>query len=211
MAKSRPRTYRAGSTDVPSVTECLKFLENDVWMNAFIARNGRKELDTLRNNAAVLGTRIHAIARRIAGNREYVPEAEMIPYANAIREFYDTHVRRVIATELCLVSEKERVGGTLDAYVEMQTGERAVVDFKCKRAAGVTDVNRVQTAGYALLLREHGYVVNRRIVVRLHTSEEKKGKWYARSATAHMEEVDAFRACVVLWHFKHSKTLEKSA
>ena len=197
---------------MPGVTTVLKVLEDTAWMNSYIARKGRRELETLRNNAAVLGTKIHLEAQRIATDRAYEPEdPEMRPYALAIREFYALHVRRVIATELSLVSDKERVGGTMDLYAEMVTGELAVIDVKSKRASGITDVNRAQTAGYALLLRDNGFAVNRRVVLRLHTSEEKRGRWYAKSAPDHAGDVKAFRAAVELYWWRHGSKLRKRA
>lgn len=194
---------------MPSVTSVIRFLENKEWMNSYIARGGRKELDTLRDSAAVLGTRIHALAQQIAWDRDAPLDDGMELYGAAVREFYDVHVRRVIGTEMALVSEKERTGGTLDAYVELQDGSLAVVDLKCKKSAGISDINRVQTAGYALLLRANGHEVNKRIVLRVHTSEEKRGRWYAKSAPDHAGDVRAFRACVELWHFRHGNSLRK--
>jgi hypothetical protein len=192
------------------VTEVLRILEDTVWTNAYIARNGRRELDTLRNNAAVLGTKIHVVARQVAQDRDYEPgDPEMAPYAGALKEFYDAHVRRVIATELSLVSANERVGGSLDAYVQLHSGEYAVVDVKAKRTAGITGRDRVQTALYELLLREHGYTVNRRIVVRLHTGEEKRCRWYAKSAANHIADVRTGRTCVELWHCLNAAKMRK--
>lgn len=205
-----PRLYKGpGGVLLPGVTTVLKVLDDTTWMNSYIARKGRRELDTLRTNAAVLGTKIHALAERAATDRTYEPaDEEMRPYHDAIREFYALHVRRVIATEFSLVSVKERVGGTLDAYVEMANGERAVLDIKCKRSSGITDVNRAQTAGYALLLRDNGYTVNRRVILRLHTSEGKRGQWYAKSAPDHAGDVRAFRAAVELYWWRHGRKLE---
>lgn len=186
----------------------LKVLEDQTWMNSYIARKGRRELDALKNDAAVLGTKIHTLAQEIAWRRGAFAEAGMEPYAEAVREFYDTHVRTVVFTEKSLTSELERVGGTLDAYVELQDGSMAVVDIKCKRTAGITDVNRAQTAGYALLLREHGFEVNKRVVLRIHTSEEKRGRWYARSAPDHEGDVRAFRAAVELYWWRNRRKLK---
>lgn len=188
----------------------LDVLNNREWASAFILKNGRKELDRISNEAAQLGTKIHAVAESVARDRDYQPDDPALePYANAAREFMDTHVRRVIATELSLASERERVGGTMDLVCELQSGHIAVVDWKSKKSGGVTDVHRCQTAGYALLLREHGYKVQRRIVVRLHTSEDRRGAWYARSAVDHAGDVRAFRACVELYWFRHGHKLRK--
>lgn len=211
ISESTPRLYEVRGGFVPGVTSVLKFLEDKEWMNAYIARKGRRELDTVRDNAAVLGTRIHHLAHNLAWQRGAFVETGLEPYGKAIREFYEAHVRTVVHTELPLVSEKERVGGTLDLYCELSDGSMAVVDLKCKRSAGITDVNRVQTAGYALLLREQGFEINKRVVLRLHTSEEKRGRWYAKAAPDHAGDVRAFRACVELYWFRHGARLRKKS
>ena len=210
VPENAPRLYESRGGPVPGVTSCIKFLEDKTWMNAYIARNGRASLDASRDDAAALGTRIHTLAQEIAWRRGAFAEAGMESYADAVREFYDAHVRTVVHTELALVSERERVGGTLDAYVELSDGSMAVIDIKCKKSAGVTDVNRVQTAGYGLLLKDHGYGVDKRVVLRIHTSEEKRGRWYAKSAPDHEGDERAFRACVELWWFRHGRAMRKA-
>lgn len=208
--ESVPRLYEVRGGFVPSVTTVLKVLQDKEWANAFIVKKGRRELDELREDAAALGSKIHAIAERLAHDRGHEPDdPDLAPYAKAVREFLDAHIRQVIATELSLASTEERVGGTMDLVAEMSDGSMGVIDFKSKRTGGVTDVNRCQTAGYALLLREHGYRVQKRIVVRLHTSEEKRGKWYARSCPNHEADVRAFRAAVEIWHWRHGRKLER--
>lgn len=213
-----PRTYvtSGGSgpqIQVPSVTTVLGILDDKTWMNKVLQSKGRKELDRLCGDAAVLGTRIHALADRLAWDREYEPDPDLEPYAGALREFLDTHVRRVIATELSLVSKKERVGGTCDLVAQMQDGSIAIIDWKSKKGSGVVRRDRVQVAGYALLLREHGYRINKRVIVRLHTKPGWEGRWYARSCNEHTSDVEAFRAAVTLWHYLHFNNVnrEKSA
>lgn len=211
LRSNEPKMYEVGGKKYPSVTTVLKVLRNNEWASAFVLKNGRRELDRLRDDAAALGTRIHAVAERVARDRDHRPTGEMRPYADAVREFLNRHVRCVIATELSLASATERVGGTMDLVCELMDGSVAVVDFKSKRSGGVTDVHRCQLAGYALLLREHGYGVQKRIVVRLHTSEERRGKWYAKSATDHAGDVRAFRAAVELYWWRHGGMLRKRA
>lgn len=213
-----PRTYvtSGGSgpqIQVPSVTTVLGILDDKTWMNKVLQSRGRKELDRLCGDAAVLGTRIHALADRLAWDREYKPDPDLEPYAEALREFLDTHVRRVIATELSLVSEKERVGGTCDLVAQMQDGSIAIIDWKSKKNGGITARDRAQTAGYALLLGEHGCRVTQRVIVRLHTKPGWEGRWYCRRAEDHWGDVRAFRAAVTLWHWKNHKKLgaEESA
>lgn len=187
----------------------LGILDDKTWMTRVLQQKGRRELERIGGESAILGTRIHALADRLAWDREYRPsEQELEPYASALREFLDQYVARVIATELSLVSETERVGGTMDLVCEMKDRSIAVVDFKSRKNGGITAKDRAQVAGYALLLREHGYKINRRVVVRLHTSEEKRGRWYCRFAENHAGDVEAFRAAVTLWHWQKGKKLE---
>ena len=141
---------------VPSVTTVLSVVEDKVWMNAWLARVGRKEVTRATREAAVLGTKIHKTAAEVARDREAVVRGEMRPYARAIGEFLDTHVRRVIAVEMSLCSARLGFGGTLDLYAELQDGALAVIDYK-SASGGVTKNHKLQTAAYAMLLRERGY------------------------------------------------------
>ncbi len=207
---SGPRLYTGDSgLKVPSVSTVLGILDNREWASAFILKNGRRNLDRLQYDAAGLGTRIHALADQLAWDRGVAVDPEMELYAEALREFFDLHVRRVIATELSLVSEKERVGGTCDLVCELHSGQIAVVDFKSKKNGGITARDRAQTAGYALLLGEHGYKVTQRVIVRIHTSEEKRGKWYCKNAEDHWGDVRAFRSAVELWWWRSGKKIAK--
>lgn len=206
------RTYKCGtgSVAVPSVTEIIKVTEGN-WINAYIARVGRREADRVLREAAVLGTKVHALAERLAHNPEYQPpEESMRGFAKAIREFLKVHVRRVVETELSLASDVLGYGGTCDLYCELQDGTLAVVDFKTS-AGGLTRINGLQLSGYALLLRESGRTVNKRICVLLHKDPEKVGKWYARNYANHIEDTETFLAAKTLWYFLHKNKLLKAA
>ncbi len=192
--------------EVPSVTEVLRVLDG-TWMNAWLQKVGRKEVDRLMREAAVLGSKIHKVAAAVALNRDVRVNAEMRPYARAVREFLDTHVRRVIATELSLCSERLGFGGTCDLYAELQDGSLAVVDYKSS-AGGVTKIHKLQTAAYAMLLRESGREVNKRLVVRVHKAEDRVGEWYVRAALDHQQDIETFKACVTVWNYLHGSKLK---
>lgn len=197
----------AGGTPVPSVTEVLRVL-NGEWMNAFLARAGRREVARVMNDAAALGTKVHALADRLAWDRGVKVEPEMEPYAEAVREFLDLHVRRVIATELSLSSERLGFGGTVDLVCELQDGSIACADYKTV-SGGVTKTHKLQVCAYGMLLREHGYKIQKRLVVKIHKSPDKLGKWYVRSASDHRLDVETFKSCLVVWHFMHGAKLRK--
>lgn len=200
------RTYPCAALGVvPSVTTVLKVLEKR-HLETWRARVGRKEADRVSGEAKVIGTRVHSMAERLAWDRKYQPPTDLEPFAVAVRSFLNAHVRKPLKTELSLVSAAERVGGTLDLWCILQDGSYAVVDFKT--SAQLTREHGLQTALYALLLREHGYEVNKRIVVKI--SKSKPGTFYARSYGDHAGDVKAARAAVELWHWLHRNKLLKA-
>ena len=80
-------------------------------------RVGREDADKVLRSAAEFGTKVHGAAQKVAW-REPV-EAEIEPYAAAVRAFLDKHVLEVLGTELELVNPDLRFGGTLDLYCQL--------------------------------------------------------------------------------------------
>lgn len=191
------------------MTEIIKVTEGN-WINSYIARVGRREADRVMREAAVLGTKVHALAERLAHAPTYEPDESLQGFAKAIREFLKIHVRQVIETELSLASGVMGYGGTCDLYCELQDGSLAVVDFKTS-AGGLTRINGLQLSGYALLLRESGRTVNKRLCVRIHKDPEKIGQWHARNYANHIEDTETFLAAKTLWYFLHKNKLLKAA
>lgn len=190
---------------MPSVTEVLKVVEKR-HLETWRARVGRKEADLVSQAATSLGTKVHTVAQAVAWDRDYKFSPVMEPFAGAIRDFLNAHVKEVIQTELSLVSQRERVGGTLDLYCRLHDDTLAVIDYKT--SAQLTREHGLQLALYALLLRDNGYPVNKRICVRIR--KDKPGAFYARSYANHVEDVSGARACVELWHWMHSRKLTKA-
>lgn len=189
----------------PSVTEILRVLEKpyyDRWRH----RVGRKEADRVMQEAQVFGTRLHAAARAVATGADAV-EPEMKPYAAAVEEFLERHVGEVLGAEVDLVSPEYRFGGTLDLYCQLKDGAYAVIDWKT--TSSLSREHGLQTAAYALLVREQGWRINRRIVVRV--KKEKPGAYYARTYREHAEDLEAFLACRTVWWWMHKRRLDKHA
>lgn len=203
-----PRLYHGAGFAVPSVTEVVGLLQRhdfDAWKRQV----GEKEANRITANARLLGTKVHAIAHEVALGKTPALEPGKRPFYEAIREFHALHVMQVLEAEKSLVSEKERVGGTFDLYARLTDGSYAVIDFKTSR--GLDRQMGVQTALYALLLKEHGMPVNKRLVVRIKKEEGAEGKWYARAYNDNRGDVRAGRAAVELWHWMHKNRLLKAA
>lgn len=203
-----PRLYEAGRGLVPSVTEVLRVLEKR-YLDSWRHRVGNLEADKVMRDAQVFGTRIHSIAEHVARDRKFKPlgdDTELQPFTDAIRDFLNMHIMDVLDTELEIASESQGFGGKLDLYGQMYDGSYVVVDWKT--SAQLTREMGLQTAGYGLLLKERGYRVNKRIVVRV--KKDAPGKFYARSFEDHEDDVKAFRAAVELWHWANRNKLLKA-
>lgn len=179
---------------MPSVTTVLRVQEKR-YLGAWRAKVGRREADRVRDDAAALGTRIHKAAERVMAGRRDEVGADLAPYADAVEAFLDLHVQKVLAVEKRLVSVTQGFGGTLDVYVKLRDGSYAILDWKT--SAQLSKQHGHQLAGYALLAREHGMTVNRRIAVKI--DKQRPGKFHARSYANHVGDVRVFRACCELW------------
>lgn len=211
-----PRLYKSRRGPVPSVTDILKTVDKP-----YFAKR-RQEVGPLIYDAKMkaaqrLGTKVHAVAVEVARRgpaatqiaRPGDPELEEVlkPHAAAVLEFLDMHVLEVYKTELSLVSEKHGFGGTLDMYCRLFDGSNAVLDWKT--TSSLTREHGLQVAAYALLLREHGYTVNRRLVVRI--KKEKPGAFYVRTYADHAGDVEAFLALKTYWAWANKRKLERAA
>jgi predicted RecB family nuclease len=186
------------------VTEVLNVIPKphfDVWRR----RLGTEEVLT---QAAAFGTRVHTLAAaRARKDQNLVESVEMLAYDEAICDFLRLHVAEAIEVERELVSEKHRFGGTLDLYCRLTDGSYAVVDWKT--TSSLTREHGLQVAAYALLCREQGWTVNKRLVVRI--KKDAPGKWYARTYGDHRGDVEAFLALKTYWHWAHRSKLERRA
>jgi predicted RecB family nuclease len=192
----------------PSVTTVLKVMERPFFAD-WRKKVGEETADEKMHNAQVLGTAIHKIAENIARGRPMEVPPDMEPHAQAIQAFLDKHVEEVLSTELELVSDTRGFGGTADLYCKLKSGSLAVVDYKS--TLSLTRTHGVQLAGYAILLTDNGFPVQKRMAVRIKKEEGAAGKYYARNYPDHQEDVDAFLSALVLWNWENRGKLKKLA
>ena len=194
---------------LPRVTAVLDVLDDKAWQNSWRNKVGHKEANRVMNEAQILGTKVHSLARKIATGEEYeqtLPE-EMQPYVNPIWRFMFNHVSRTIATELELISPELGYGGTLDLYCQLHDGSYAVIDWKTTHN---TDRKQgVQLAAYALLLRANGYTVNRRAVVHIRKDDKRRGTYKVRWYGDHLADVKCWKGALEVWRWKNQNLLKK--
>lgn len=200
--------YQTALGSVPSVTEVVSVADRRDF-SKWIQRIGKAEANRVSDNAKVLGTKVHAAAQSVAlagGGHVYLLD-EIQPYGDAVRDFLGEWVDEVIHTELSLTSERLRFGGTLDLYCRLKDQSYAVVDYKV-----VSQLSRdhgLQLCAYALLLREHGYPINKRIAVRLR--KDQPGRYSVREYKRHREDLAGWNGALNLWYWQRARALERGA
>jgi len=99
---------------------------------------------------------------------------------------------KLIASELCLVSEEMKYGGTIDAIMEID-GKTTLVDFKSSK--GIFPEHFLQVAGgYAPLVEENGYKIDDIRILRI-GRDENEGFDYLSCPNRELNE-KKFKLCL---------------
>ena len=100
------------------------------------------------------GTDMHSTLEQFVKDRMADKEAHLEGKLKCFEEWTDKSVKKFLASEFCVFSEKMWTGGQSDCLCELKNGEFAIVDFKSSKEAYVTQF--LQVAGYDLQLKENG-------------------------------------------------------
>ena len=167
ISRSKVHTvYKTGdSIRVPSVTTILGVLSKPAlipWAN----RLGLQGIDSSKyvDRLATIGTLAHYWIECYLNNEEpnldqYSPEEKDLASNSVLKflEWYDGINPKVIATELRLVSEAHRFGGTVDCICEIEGRGIGLLDIKTSKA--IYQEHLYQLAAYWKLALEQGYNV----------------------------------------------------
>ena len=174
VTRSGLRYYVVDGADYESVTTVLSILSESDRLERWRGDIGNEEADRIRDEAASLGSLVHAAAADPAGydlSAISEDESELAQIVAAYRAWSDAYVERVIAVEQTVVSRKYRYAGTLDAVVLMRGDTLpTLVDIKTSKA--VYKKFDLQTAAYWGALAETGIQCGRRLIVRLGKGED---------------------------------------
>jgi hypothetical protein len=217
--KERKTTLRDARKDnlYPSVTTVMRVLaapELDRWKqqqvllaSLTLPRHGGESDDDYCSrimqdafqqvdDAADLGTRIHAAFENCFQGLPYSPEMET--YISPIKEWAEKHKVKFLKHELRLVNAELGYAGTTDALVEVD-GTLHVLDLKSRKTKPDYDIKPwskepIQIAAYA-------NIVNAPRGVNLYISTTEPGRigeaFYDEETLA--KEFDAFKHVVALW------------
>jgi len=188
MARDKAHTrYKLGDgTAVPGATTVLGILNKPAlvkWSNNL----GLAGIDVSKyvDDKAAIGTLGHALitdhyAGRETDTSDY--SANQIDAAtNSALSFWEWvrghPIKRAILVEKPLVSKAHGYGGTPDLVVEMADGSENAFPTKelidLKTGKGIWPEHVWQGATYRMLLREHGYVVDRVRILNIPRSEDE--------------------------------------
>jgi hypothetical protein len=111
-----------------------------------------KDFRETKDEAADLGTRVHAlIEMEMRGQRPTEIPADCESSLLAFYEWREAFKLQTSGSEVSLVSEKYRYGGTID-YPVLLNGRRCILDLKTSK--GVYPDHRIQLAAYGQLWDE---------------------------------------------------------
>jgi len=133
--------------------EGIKALEAEDWL---------KRLDLAYKAHAVnlketakTGTDLHSELEKFV--KDYM-NGKLTDYASKIKPFVEwtkKNVKRFLASEAHIYSEKLHTGGIVDCIAELKSGEIVVMDFKSSKEAYPAQF--LQTGGYTIQIEENGF------------------------------------------------------
>lgn len=123
-----------------------------------VGKSGAPTLYGGRDEAADAGTLVHSMVEAHIHGDAYpeIPEKHKAACDSAFGawlQWLDGSKMEMIATELPLVSEQFRFGGTIDAVARDASGKLCIIDFKTSN--GVYPDYAIQVAAYGQLWDEH--------------------------------------------------------
>lgn len=192
-------------TRVPGTTTVLSVL-NKPQLVQWANRMGLDGIDTNKyvDAAARIGTLAHYLVQcdltGVTPDLSEYGKTEIDKAENALLSYYEWRKGKnitVIETELPLVSEQYRFGGTIDCYCKIDD-EPWLIDFKTGKA--VYSEYLVQLAAYRQLLNENGYPVEKARILRI-GRDESEG-FEERTITDFTKYWDIFYHCLAIYQLK---------
>lgn len=190
---------------VPGATTIIGLL-NKPYLIAWANKLGLEGIDATkyRDEAAEIGTLAHAIIQAHLSKEEldYTEYSSLQKdlAENAVLSFLEwekNHKIEPILLEEALVSDSKEYGGTVDCYCKLD-GEPTLIDFKTGKA--IYEEYFVQVAGYAELLKEHGYPVNKVIILRV--GRDNTEGFETRTVTDYSKYYEIFKSLLNIYKLK---------
>jgi hypothetical protein len=192
-------------TPVPGATTVIGILDKPALINwAWKLGLEGKDYKKVRDTAASIGTIAHYLAECDIKNEkpdlsEYSPnDVDKAETAFlAWLEFKNQNHLEPIASELQLVSETHKYGGTIDLYAKLNGGGECLIDLKT--SSGLWPEMRLQMAAYKNLLIEHGKTVSNVHLLRI---DKETGEFNHHRIGDLSEEWEMFKHLITVYNLK---------
>ena len=207
-ARVKSPYYLKDGTAVPGVTTILRVLDKSAYLVPWANKLGMNGVDATkyRDEKGHIGTLAHEmILSDLKGG-------ELDTYDNTKREvdvaqncylsylgWKKGKVIEPVLVEKELVSEVFRFGGKMDLYGKID-GLLTLLDFKT--GANLYPEMWYQMAGYDILLTEHGYKVEQRILLNIGRDETENFIEAKRPGPARDDEILIFQSCRAIYEAK---------
>jgi len=172
--KSHQKYKLLDGTIVPSVTTVL---QNLGWNKNQLISWARREAqagndpDKVRDKAADIGTLAHyliecSLKNELADVTDYAPShLELATKAfEAYKQWSQDRNIELVGSELQLVSEQFKFGGTIDLLCKYD-GQLSLIDFKTSK--DVYADHKIQVSAYKKLLEENGHKIERVFILKI--------------------------------------------
>lgn len=151
------------------------------------------------NTARDIGSEAHQLIDDAIKGRtpSIVATDEALNAFEAWERWSRDNVAEYVANELSLISTIRGYGGTIDAIGRMKDGRLMLLDWKT--GSGFYDSYPLQVAAYVILAREHGYMVDGAMVIRL--PKEVNGEAEVKDYTDRLNQYEvAWLGCVQTYY-----------
>ena len=205
-AVSRQNRYKlTDGTVVPSVTTILGVLNKPallVWANN-LGLQGYK-MGEYVDELAQVGTCAHLmITSMLQGQKPDLDDFSKVQIdmaENSVLSFLEWQRQNdfyIIETELQLVSENLRYGGTIDCYCKLNN-KFTILDFKTGKS--IYDEHLLQVSAYKHLAEENGFKVEQVGILQIgRTEDEGFSECYISDTETHWE---LFKSCLNIYHLQ---------
>lgn len=142
-------------TSVPGVTTIIGRFDDKSFLITWANKQGLAGVSTedIRNKAFAEGKEIHNVFESVVKRRPVEVRPEHQGFVDKLVEFLRELEVRDVLSEIALVSEEHKFGGTPDLIVKTAQEETVIVDFKFANYIGVALA--YQMGAYRILVREN--------------------------------------------------------
>lgn len=198
--------YFEGLGYLPRVSTILNVISKGKYFDNWLKKEG-ENADKLSAKACDTGTGLHNLLEKIGRGEtidQEISKLELL-WVNSFLSWRDKNVRHFLLTEQPIYHSTDLYCGTLDALVEMVSGELILIDYKT--SARVYDNYFLQVSAYARALEKmRGIRLNGALILRFDKKAEETQKPMEITPVPELDyHYDIFRHALELFKWQNKK------